>query len=761
MRFYQYLLLISIAIGVLLPPQAQAQLGLLTGSSENNDGQAAEQQANQKDLEELIRLLSNPELVKQLQQRLPATDSVDNSELSVSALETYLQASLVRIQLRATEIVHALAGVPQLSQALSAAWVENMAGGNFLRSAIYVIIFLFGGFGLEWLFWSYFSGTLKRTELSKPKSYGQVLKLAALRVLLLFGGTAVFVLGSIGLFVSFEWSVFIGNIVLSLLAGIISLRFIVMISIFVLAPRVDDLRLMPLDKPAARNIYRWILAVSSTGVIGFLIVDTLNRMGVDSLSILALEVVTGLVFISVLIVALWQITAHRHKSGHVLGIEPDREVETILPQPRNFIFVLWSTVILTAYLLWLLEVDTVMWTLVILSFLFPAISLSRVMVDHIFDTSEGHTPTRALESLDNQESEDEAQLSTPGSRYELYRPIVIRMIRFLLVVIALVTLGGVWDVASMMQSATGSLSSKIFGIFIDVVFALLIGELLWTWAKTAIDQKLSTIEITEPGLPTGPEARLATLLPMIRKVLLATIIVMVSLILLSSLGINIGPILAGAGVLGIALGFGAQALVKDIVSGIFFLIEDAFRVGEYIEVGSLRGTVESVSVRSLRVRHHRGAVHTIPFGELSSLTNHSRDWAIMKLEFRVPFDTDIKLIKKIIKKVSVRLQENEDYGHFIIEPLKSQGVRRMEEFNMVVGVKFMAVPGQQWTIRRDAYQQIRDAFKENGIEFAQRNVTVEVVSDRALSKEEEEAAVSAAQDTIEAQATPKATPDEP
>ena len=128
MRFYQYLLLISIAIGVLLPPQAQAQLGLLTGSSENNDGQAAEQQANQKDLEELIRLLSNPELVKQLQQRLPATDSVDNSELSVSALETYLQASLVRIQLRASEIVHALAGVPQLSQALSAASCSSVKG---------------------------------------------------------------------------------------------------------------------------------------------------------------------------------------------------------------------------------------------------------------------------------------------------------------------------------------------------------------------------------------------------------------------------------------------------------------------------------------------------------------------------------------------------------------------------------------------------------------------------------------------------------
>ena len=91
-----------------------------------------------------------------------------------------------------------------------------------------------------------------------------------------------------------------------------------------------------------------------------------------------------------------------------------------------------------------------------------------------------------------------------------------------------------------------------------------------------------------------------------------------------------------------------------------------------------------------------------------------------ELEFRVPFDTDVKLFKKIVKKVGAKLQENEDYGHHIIEPLKSQGVRRMEEFNMVLGVKFMAVPGEQWTIRRDTYQQIRDEFEKNGIKFAMR-----------------------------------------
>ena len=254
---------------------------------------------------------------------------------------------------------------------------------------------------------------------------------------------------------------------------------------------------------------------------------------------------------------------------------------------------------------------------------------------------------------------------------------------------------------------------------------------------------------------------MATLLPMFRIVLMITIIIMAALIILSSLGINIGPILAGAGVVGIALGFGAQALVKDVLSGVFFLIDDAFRVGEYIEMGDLRGTVESVSIRSLRVRHHRGAMHTIPYGELKSLTNYSRDWVIMKPEFRVPFDTDVQLMKKIVKKVGAKLKENPDYGHHILDTLKSQGVRRMEEFNMVVGVKFMAVPGEQWTIRRDAYQQIRDEFEKNGILFAHRNVKVEVISNGPLTKKEAEAAASAAQESVEQQGPAKPAPDEP
>lgn len=747
-----------------VPGQAQTVPGLPGANSSDND----EQQTSEQEVRELLRLLSKPELVERLREvLLESADAPDERALTASGLQKYLQAALVRIEARVQNIVQAATAVPELSDALSTAWQERMAADDFLQFPVYVIIFLFGGFGLEWLYWSYLSGSLKRIELSKPKYYGSILKAAVLRASLLLGSISIFAFGSIGLFISFTWSPFIVDIVLSLLVGIIAMRVIIMLAVFVLAPKVDDLRLLPLDQTAAQNIYAWIVGVSSVGLIGYLCIDTLVRLAIAPASLLAVEVMAGAVFAFVIIGAIWQSNSLRRKQPVLNGVDVSADgsatTGALMSAPGNFTAVLWSALVLIAFLLWLLQVSVVMWTLVILAILFPAIKLSHTMVDHVFDHVEDHRsdPDISDDQVDQEADPDAKPRATPPSRYDFYRPIADRLMRFILVIIAFSTLGLVWGVTSLLESATDSFAQKIFGLIIDVVFAFLIAELLWTGIKTAIDQKLATIDPPVPGRAPGPEARVATLLPMIRKVLMVTISVMVVLVILSSIGINIGPILAGAGVLGIALGFGAQSLVKDIVSGVFFLIDDAFRVGEYIETGNLRGTVESVSIRSLRVRHHRGALHTIPFGELKSLTNYSRDWVIMKLEFRVPFDTDIKLVKKIIKEVSAKLKENETYGHHFIEPLKSQGVRRMEEFNMVIGVKFMTVPGEQWTIRRDAYQQIRDAFEANGIQFATRNVKVEVISDRPLTKEEEEVAVSAAQESVENQLPAKPAPDEP
>jgi small conductance mechanosensitive channel len=195
--------------------------------------------------------------------------------------------------------------------------------------------------------------------------------------------------------------------------------------------------------------------------------------------------------------------------------------------------------------------------------------------------------------------------------------------------------------------------------------------------------------------------------------------------ILATLGVQIAPLVAGAGVLGVAVGFGAQSVVKDLISGIFYLLDDAFRVGEYIVAGNYKGTVESFSLRSIKLRHHRGPVYTIPFGSLGAVQNMTREWVIEKLVLTVPFDTDVAKLKKVVKGVSAELLEDPELGPGFIEPMKSQGIDAIGDHGLRVILKFKAVPGRQFPIRRRANALIQKAFAENGIVFAFPTVRVE------------------------------------
>ena len=439
---------------------------------------------------------------------------------------------------------------------------------------------------------------------------------------------------------------------------------------------------------------------------------------------------------------------------------------------RNALIVLVGAV----FALWLGGLFNIMWAVLIIGLVVPGLRLMRAWIDHFFDQStealhEEHK-AEAQKVLDdfaaaeaaNELPEGEPQPDVPefADPYVTTRPIVQRGARFAFIMTAVVLLSSAWGVNILDLSADRSVLGRILEVLVDSIVALLLADLIWTWATSVIDKRVADYEPPTDGQAPGPEARMITLLPLLRTILMVTLLVMVVLSVLSASGVNIGPILAGAGIVGIAIGFGTQSLVRDIVAGIFFLIDDAFRLGEYIEVGDLMGTVESISVRSMRIRHHRGKVHTVPYGELKSLTNHSRDWVIMKLEFRVPFDTDLQLVKKIVKKVGAELKANEHYGPSILSTLKSQGVRRMEEFNMVVGVKFMTKPGEQWLVRRDAYQKVRDAFEANGIRMAERNVKVAIEGGDHLSEEQRQAVAGAAQDAVQGPGgPPKPIPDEP
>ena len=173
-------------------------------------------------------------------------------------------------------------------------------------------------------------------------------------------------------------------------------------------------------------------------------------------------------------------------------------------------------------------------------------------------------------------------------------------------------------------------------------------------------------------------------------------------------------------------------MVRDVLSGIFYLFDDAFRIGEYIDVGESKGTVERMSIRALMLRHQLGHIYTVPFSSIRRVANYSRDWTIMKLEVRVPFDTDLERLRKVVKQAGSELKADPEVGPMFLQPLKSQGVNRIDELAFVVRVKFMARPtGDSFILRRHVFQYIQEAFQRNGIEFASHRVVVEEERGRA------------------------------
>ncbi|MEZ5812218.1 MAG: mechanosensitive ion channel family protein [Rhizobiaceae bacterium] len=332
----------------------------------------------------------------------------------------------------------------------------------------------------------------------------------------------------------------------------------------------------------------------------------------------------------------------------------------------------------------------------------------------------------------------------------LFKPLLEQAAGVLITIIAVGFVLGSWDVN------VGQRGNPVTA-FVDTLVIGYLGWFLYRAVAIYIDNEIAEDADDTGGLPQSDEmggpgaSRLTTLLPLIRNVAVSAIVVLTAMVILSNMGVDIAPLFAGAGVIGLAIGFGAQALIRDIFSGGFFLVDDAFRRGEYIEMDGIEGTVEKISLRSFQLRHHSGPLHTIPFGEIKRLTNFSRDWVMMKLPLRLTYDTDVERVRKLIKKLGQQLLEHPDVGHLFLQPLKSQGVYKMEDSAMIIRVKFMTKPGDQFVTRKVVYAMIRELFEKEGIRFASKEVTVRLADEpaRPLTEREEKAVAAAAREVAD------------
>ena len=306
-------------------------------------------------------------------------------------------------------------------------------------------------------------------------------------------------------------------------------------------------------------------------------------------------------------------------------------------------------------------------------------------------------------------------------------PVLRRAIRVGAAFAIIVILAEVWLV-SQLDLVPAERWTDVRHSLITAAVTLFVGYVVWTIVHRWTERRIGLQGALDPDSEEAagkPASRLTTLLPLFRILLGISILVMTVLITLSQLGVDIGPLVAGAGIFGLALSFGSQALVKDIVSGIFFIADDAFRVGEYIDTGKLKGTVEKISLRSLRLRHQNGQIHTVPYGELSAITNFSRDWATMKFNIRLARDTDLEKVRKTIKQVGLAMMEEPELKPEFLQPLKMQGVADIADTALVIRCKFTVRPVKLTWVQRESLKRLHKAFAEKGIAFASGTVTVQ------------------------------------
>ncbi|MFQ5875031.1 MAG: mechanosensitive ion channel family protein, partial [Dehalococcoidia bacterium] len=202
--------------------------------------------------------------------------------------------------------------------------------------------------------------------------------------------------------------------------------------------------------------------------------------------------------------------------------------------------------------------------------------------------------------------------------------------------------------------------------------------------------------------------------------------------ILGQLGLQIGPILAGVGIIGLAVGFGAQSLVKDVINGFFLLLENRYRVGDVIRAAGVAGRVESITLRVTTLRDLEGRVHVIPNGQIETLTNFTKDWSRALLDIGVAYKEDVDEVMAVLREVSEELRQDEGFKEFIVEPLTILGVEAFGDSEVTIRMFFTTQPLKQWDVAREFRRRVKKAFDEQGIEipFPHRTIYMGVPEDQ-------------------------------
>jgi moderate conductance mechanosensitive channel len=656
------------------------------------------EEASPKQIQELTTLLADPKVRNWLEQQAKAEAASERAATEGSVSQA-LDSRLTAIR----EHIVAVAGtVPDLPNQFEQAHdrvTADLGKHGRTKALLLLAVFIGLGAGVEWLFRKATQRSRGHLDTLSSETVIGRLHIIALRFAFAVGLVVAFALGSIGPFLALDWPPLLREGLFGLLIAFLVVRIANAVGHFLLAPHHERFRIIPMGTAAARFWQRRLVWFIGWFAFGWVFVGFGVTLGYTMEARQLVAYVLGLVLLAIALDAVWRRPPALHEGSEATSLVTRRFGRGAANAALTVGFVL-------LWVFWVIHAMASFWLVLVAMTLPLAISVSRRAVDNL--------------------------LRPPGSPQAVGGPpsvlavCIERGIRAALIIAAVAVLAWGWGIDLANFRGQETLISRLADGVLSAVVIVLIADFLWQAMKTAIDRKLA--EAADAGQPNTEEARrrarLRTLLPISRNILFVVVITVGGMMALSALGVQIGPLVAGAGIIGIAIGFGAQTFARDVIAGMFYLMDDAFRIGEYIQAGRYKGTVESFSIRSVRLRHHRGPVFTVPFNLLGAVENMSRDWVIDKIAIGITYDSDINLAKKLIKQIGLDLQKDPELGPLILEPLKMQGVDELGDYSVTIRAKMMTLPGEQFVIRRQAYAMIKKAFDENGIKFAFPTVQV-------------------------------------
>ena len=508
------------------------------------------------------------------------------------------------------------------------------------------------------------------------------------------------------------------------LVTVVIIRVVAIIADLILSPGNAPIRLIDCGDDTAKVGYQSVVTFITILTLGVMSVSILKYGGLKGDSLLLVKLFYGTIFLAATgLMLIWNRTTI---SGWISDVPQRASEDAKLAVQRSYVWIILAGIYLvTLWLIWSSKLIlsesqmTLAFTMSLL--LIPIFLILDGLIGWLFNFAR-ETFSSDDKVLDG-ETDELQDRSSPGVISTYLRTLS----RVALIVLLLIWVLHLWHIRFAYTPAL------IAGIG-RVIMIVIIFFVIWQIIDKSIGIYLSRKEEGPDDGDEGGESewgdgqlldRSQTLLPIVRKFVGIVMLVLLVLFTLSALGVNIGPLLAGAGVMGIAIGFGAQKLVSDLLSGFFYLVDDAFRVGEYIEAGSVKGTVEKITLRNLMLRHHRGMLQIIPYSDLGSITNYMRGGIVVKFNLQFPYDTDVDLVRKVIKRVGIEMLNDPELGKSFVKQLKSQGIREVGDSVLTIRAKFTANPGSHFLIRREAYRRITESLNEKGIYYAHRKVIVD------------------------------------